>query len=47
MLLMLVAAIISWDTALFIVALRRAPDGYEDVDGFHYGLPPDPAAIFT
>ena len=30
---------------LLLVALLRAPEGYEDENGFHFGVLPDPALL--
>ena len=47
MLLASVIAIVVWANLSCYLAVRHAPDGYEDIEGFHYGLPQDPATIFT
>jgi hypothetical protein len=31
--------------SVLLVALLRAPEGYEDENGFHFGMLPDPALL--
>ena len=31
--------------SVLLVALIRAPEGYEDENGFHFGVLPDPALL--